>query len=232
MPQAHTQPSLAPQPRRGDVTREKLLDAAERWVAQAGFDAPTHRGIGERAHVHTALVNYHFGNMEALLEDMVERRAGRLIDAWRGALAAARGRVGRNASAVLEAYWSPFGTIEVEPEPWRRYLCVVAHLFHDCARDASRARYFSQVDADFQAALRATVPGLRDADAAAAYRYAHALLDEVLYYRCLDAGPGVPQGFHVDDVPRLIGFLSAGLVALAGPSTPTVIGLSLHGAAG
>ncbi|HEY8243380.1 MAG TPA: helix-turn-helix domain-containing protein, partial [Casimicrobiaceae bacterium] len=50
------------------LTRRRLLDAAEALVADEGYSAPSHRSIARRAGVHVALVNYHYGSKEMLLE--------------------------------------------------------------------------------------------------------------------------------------------------------------------
>jgi AcrR family transcriptional regulator len=53
------------------LTRRRLLDAAEALVADEGYSAPSHRSIARRAGVHVALVNYHYGSKEMLLEAVV-----------------------------------------------------------------------------------------------------------------------------------------------------------------
>src|SRR5665213_2015532 len=79
-------------PRRGDATRERLLDAAETLVADHGFSDPSHRALAGNAGVHVALVNYHFGSKELLFEEALARRASRLADAWHAALAQVRSK--------------------------------------------------------------------------------------------------------------------------------------------
>ena len=116
-------------PRRGDATRERLLDAAETLVSERGFRDPSHRALAGEAGVHVALVNYHFGSKELLFEEALSRRASRLADAWREALAQVRAQPAFTAEEVLRAYWLPFEGIECAAEgSWRNYLCVVARL--------------------------------------------------------------------------------------------------------
>src|SRR3954451_16196293 len=77
-------------PRRGYDTRERLLDAVEVLIADHGFQALTHRLIAQRADVHVALLNYHFGSKEQLVEEALARPGPRLIQLQKDALAALR----------------------------------------------------------------------------------------------------------------------------------------------
>jgi AcrR family transcriptional regulator len=50
----------------GSGTRERLLEAAVRGIAEHGWDRLTTRRVGEIAGLNPALVHYHFGSMAAL----------------------------------------------------------------------------------------------------------------------------------------------------------------------
>jgi AcrR family transcriptional regulator len=58
----------------GSETRERILDAAERLFAQAGFDGTSMRQITQAAGVNVAAVNYHFGTKEDLYAQVFIRR--------------------------------------------------------------------------------------------------------------------------------------------------------------
>ena len=58
------------------VTKERILDAAERLFAERGFAATSLRSITAAAGVNLAAVNYHFRSKEALLEAVFTRRLG------------------------------------------------------------------------------------------------------------------------------------------------------------
>src|SRR5262245_20772995 len=114
---------------RGAATRDALLDAAEVLVAGHGFTTPLHRMIAGEAGTHVALVNYHFGSKEMLFEAALERRAPRLNDLWRDALAELRERPGRTVADVLRAWWRPFEQVDMErDQQWANYLCTFARL--------------------------------------------------------------------------------------------------------
>src|SRR5581483_10479047 len=56
-------------------TKQKILDAAERLIAEQGYDATSLRQIIGEAGVNLASIHYHFGSKEELLQAVVERRA-------------------------------------------------------------------------------------------------------------------------------------------------------------
>ena len=69
--------SRKPAPRRrrkGEITAERILDAAEELFADLGFDATSTRAITTRAGVNLAAVNYHYGSKDALIEAVFARR--------------------------------------------------------------------------------------------------------------------------------------------------------------
>ena len=57
-------------------TKQRILDAAERRFAAAGFDGTSMRAVTAEADVNLAAVNYHFGSKAALLEAVVGRILG------------------------------------------------------------------------------------------------------------------------------------------------------------
>lgn len=55
-------------------TKAKILNSAEHLFAQNGFHSTSMRMITSMANVNLASINYHFGNKEALLRTVIERR--------------------------------------------------------------------------------------------------------------------------------------------------------------
>ena len=94
------------QPRlRGAATRERILDAAEELFARRGYHGVSIRDITRDAGVDVALVNYHFGTKEALLDSVLTRRS-EVLNAERMALLQAcmdRARSGAPALADVIA---------------------------------------------------------------------------------------------------------------------------------
>ena len=206
-------------PKRSNATRERLLDAVEALVANGGYGAPSHRTIGQKAGVHTALVGYHFGTKELLFESMLGRRAGELTGRWRKAIAAAREDKPLTAERVLAAYWAPFVAEDaIGANPWRNYLCAVAWLSQAGDGASGWDRHFEPVEREFRQALAEALPHLNAEEIRRGFRYARELLDSVLLHRCEKTdgacGTSAPEGLRDQDIDTLVAFLAAGLRGL------------------
>jgi AcrR family transcriptional regulator len=216
--------SMSPPPaegarKRNHATRDRLLDATEAIVANGGYGAPSHRTIGQKAGVHTALVGYHFGTKELLYEAMIGRRAGELTARWKKAIAAAREKTPLTAEQVLAAYWAPFGAEDAfGSSAWRNYLCSVAWLSQAGDGAAGWERHFDPVEREFRQALADALPHLNAEEIRRGFRYARELLDSVLLHRCESTesacGTTAPEGLRDKDIDTLIAFLAAGLRGL------------------
>ena len=211
--------AVRPTAMRGAATREALLDAAEALIADHGFRTPSHRMIAGEANTHVALVNYHFSSKEMLFEAAIERRASRLVDAWRATLNGVCVRGSRKVEDILTAWWQPFGDVNVELDrPWSNYLCIVARLASAPDGEAWHQRYFGEIDRDFQLALAEALPATPHDDVEAGFRYARSLFGEVLLYRCGKTGGSCrPRGFREDDIDRMICYLGSGMRGLSRP---------------
>lgn len=90
--------------------RDRILDAAERAFADAGFAGASMRTIVKGARVNLATVYYYFGSKEGLMEAVLRRRFGPLrqdqLDGLRARQEAA-GRTPLAVEAILEALLQP-----------------------------------------------------------------------------------------------------------------------------
>ena len=203
--------------RRGDDTRGRLLDAVEALIADHGFKPLTHRTIASRAEAHVALLNYHFGSKEQLIEEALARRASQLLALQHEALEALRARGDWSVEDVLWAYGGPFSSLDHSaPSSWRNYLCLVARLAGHDPSDTILMRHFGSVHRECLAALRHALPNADDAALAAGFRNCRLLLEHDALARCKAGGhaPVVIASFE-----QLIAFLAGGLRALAGASS-------------
>jgi AcrR family transcriptional regulator len=83
-------------------TKDKILDAAEKLFAKAGFDATSLRAITTEAQVNLAAVNYHFKSKEALILEVFARHLR---------------PVAEQRKALLDAYLALAGEGPLELEP-------------------------------------------------------------------------------------------------------------------
>jgi AcrR family transcriptional regulator len=203
---------------RSTVTRGRLLDAAEALVADDGYAATSQRSIARRAGIHVALVNYHFGSKDMLLEAVVARRAGRLVGEWRRALAGVAAVPRASVERILRAYWAPFDAKAHEhDDAWRNYLCAVARLSQAQEGGVWWTRQFGDIEEAFHDALERALPGVPPGAVERGFRYARELLDAILLRRCNKPNGGceaTPPGLREDDVDGMIAFLAAGLEGL------------------
>ena len=56
------------------VTKQRILDVAERLFVERGFSSTSLRMITTDAEVNLAAVNYHFGSKEGMIEEVLKRR--------------------------------------------------------------------------------------------------------------------------------------------------------------
>jgi len=202
--------------RRGDDTRGRLLDAVEGLIADHGFKPLTHRTIASRAEAHVALLNYHFGSKEQLIEEALTRRASQLLALQHDALAALRARGDWNVEDVLWAYGGPFAELDhAAPSSWRNYLCLVARLAGHDPSDTILMRHFGSVHRECLLALRHALPSVDEAALAAGFRNCRLLLEHDALARC-KAGGNAPV--VIANFDHLIAFLAGGMRALAGAS--------------
>ncbi len=64
----------------GEATRKRILKHAERLFAKKGIDADSIRDITDAAGVNSAAIHYHFGSKSGLIEALLARWAGELVD--------------------------------------------------------------------------------------------------------------------------------------------------------
>ena len=86
-----------------DLTRLKILEAADGLFGEKGFDVTTTRDIAARSGVNKALIHYHFGTKDDLLEALLEEHYGRLGVALQAALGRRKG-LRAQVEDLLDAY--------------------------------------------------------------------------------------------------------------------------------
>lgn len=109
-------------------TKDNLLDAAEQLFAEHGFDGASIRDITGLAGANLASINYHFGNKDTLLREVLVRRVKRIIDERARLLRIAMEAAGDSAPtvrSVLNAFISPAVHIAAEHPYFSKLLARV-----------------------------------------------------------------------------------------------------------
>ncbi|GAA5477015.1 hypothetical protein Hhel01_00491 [Haloferula helveola] len=97
----------------GAATRQRLLDAAEDLFSERGFERVSVRDITEKADANVAAVNYHFGNREGLVEQVMARYINPINEERVARLDVLERRSGSKPvplEELLDAFVRPFAT--------------------------------------------------------------------------------------------------------------------------
>jgi AcrR family transcriptional regulator len=154
--------------RRGaEITRERILEAAERLFAVKGYDGTSIRDVAAAAGVQIANISYHFGLKESLFERVIERRAAFMCERRMSALERYRAKAGAKPIPVenlIEGYVWPF--IERSSrggEAWTAYTQLIARLVNTPRWGPMISRYYDEVARAYVAELKRTLPDARPA---------------------------------------------------------------------
>jgi AcrR family transcriptional regulator len=155
-----------PQSKASDTTdtKQRLLDAAESLIAAHGIAGASLRQITDEAGVNVALVKYHFGSKDALIEETLNRRLKPINEkrlALLTELEAATPKGALNLEAVLYALISPAVEMGLSGAEGRRFLKVFGRIFSEPA-DSIRIvhKQMAPMMKRFDAAFDRAVPGL------------------------------------------------------------------------
>lgn len=116
----------APQPRTSTrlsaaERHDQLLDVTTELVAQAGFHAASIEAIARRAGITRAVVYQHFGDLQTLLEEVIERETNRaLIQVSETTLSDLSH--GDPIELMLESLHSYLHAVQNHPTTWRLIL--------------------------------------------------------------------------------------------------------------
>ena len=141
----------------GDATRMRLMQAAERLIAERGIDGVSVRDITAAAHTNSASIHYHFQSKEGLVHALMEDRAARIRERRQAYLRRLDGHR-PTVREVAEAMVNP--TFEFvsggQGEADTAYVGFLAALLEEPSMVPAVERCFSdQYDAYFDALQRA-----------------------------------------------------------------------------
>jgi AcrR family transcriptional regulator len=73
------------EPRAGGTTRDRIVEATLRTVREEGFADTTARAIARTGGFNQALIFYHFGSVDRLLQEAFEEASARQVEKYRAA---------------------------------------------------------------------------------------------------------------------------------------------------
>jgi len=219
---ARSRKPRGPRPAGGRSTRERILDAAEKLFARKGFHAVSVRTITKAAGVDVALVNYHFGTKQALLDNVLLRRAKLLNDERMERLRAAI-RLAAPESPTLEAIIDAFTHPLLDRSDrggagWKAYFALIAQVNNSSEMGgAMMTRYFDPVVQAFIAALRPALPGCDERDLYWSYHFLSGALTLTFAEtgRIDNLSGGLCRSSDLESVhERMVPYVAAGFRAL------------------
>lgn len=118
---------------RGEATRDRVLDAAERCFATDGFDAVTIRQVATEAGVTLGVVGFHCKSKRELFRTVLSRRVEALnIERRAGLSALLASASGPTVRGLVDAYLSPYLAYASSGDPqWRAYAALIARIVSD-----------------------------------------------------------------------------------------------------
>ncbi|MGW1424584.1 TetR/AcrR family transcriptional regulator [Bradyrhizobium manausense] len=157
---------------RGEATRERVLDAAERLFAEHDFDGVSIRQIAQEAGVTLAVVGFHGGSKLDLFMALIRRRAETLSAARRMRLAAltAQGAPAPTLHQLMDSFISPYLEIASAGDPqWRAYAKFIARINDDDRWYHNVRDLWDPVAKEFLVAIEAVHPNVDSKKLATAF---------------------------------------------------------------
>jgi AcrR family transcriptional regulator len=204
--------------------REKILDAAERLLAEQGYERASVRAITAEAGVNIAAVNYHFGSKEGLvwaaLDRIIEplnRRRSELLEAELSASSGAPLPV----EIVLEAFLRP--DVEIIAELRSRDPAVARFLGRLYGSrtpeiEAIAREQFLPVASRFRAELVRALPHLEEDEIS--WRLRNCVVGTVTAVFSATGPAGEPAAPTAGDAQQLLDRMLAALVPAMAAPTP------------
>lgn len=164
---------------RGNATRQRILDAAQKLFSEHGSNGVSLRAITAAAGANSAAANYHFGSKSGLLEAVFARHATGIAEERAALLRDCREEPGRPPliEQILRAFLEPGMRGRHGGEAFARFRGRLLAENTEMTRDLY-ARHFNESTGQFLDALQAALPELQPQDLH--WRF-HILLGSMIY---------------------------------------------------
>jgi AcrR family transcriptional regulator len=200
------------------TTKDAILAAAEQLYADKGFTGTSVRAITQAAGVNTAAIHYHFGSKEALIEEMIARRAAPVNRARLAALDAIEARHPDGPlplEDLIEAFLGPALRLRAEADDGDILPRLMARLAMESGtvlRDVVNT-VFAEIRRRFVPAFRRALPGVSEDDV---FWRMHMMIGSMCFAIAVPGVHTVPcepgRRLHTDEVlERIVQFTAAGM---------------------
>ncbi len=209
--------------RMAKTRKEKILDVAEKLLAQRGFYGVSLRDIAGGAKVDVALINYHFGKKSKLFDAVVMRRAEVANFDRARSLKECQARAAPgypNVDEIIVALIHPLLKLLTEGgEGWHNYLVLIAQINNNPEWGGDMMnRFFDPLVHKYLDALKLALPDCDEADLHWCYQFMSGALTLTLADtgRIDNLSKGVCRSSDFESAyTRLIPFFSAGFRAMS-----------------
>ena len=147
-------------------TKKKILNVSHKLFAEKGFNGASIREIAKECGVNIAAINYHFGNKQQLIDQVLERRLNNLFDIRKSMLDELnQGDPNKvcNLEQILHAFIAPaLFMINDEHQGGRIFMQVLARAYaeqSEALHDLMKDRY-TPIIKEFAEAIGLACPEL------------------------------------------------------------------------
>lgn len=199
--------------------RELILSAAQELIAIHGVDGVSTRSINQAAGVSAGILHYHFGNLEGVVEALLEQHMKPLMEERKEILQQLQQQADITVRAIVDAIVIPLARKLIEEgKSGRDYVRMLARLYSDQNPVLSRIanQYIGMSGITILELLCRAMPQLPpEVIELRIFPMAHGLLqtlaDPDLFTNCAKGDAGTPQQWQ--RIEYLIDFLCGGLSA-------------------
>ncbi len=209
-----------------EETKRKIISAANALFAEKGFEAVSLREITALAGANVAAVNYHFGNKEQLIDEVIVQHVLPVIEERMRLLKdSKKSSNGKPISieSILNAFIRPFLTVMNNSGQSKALFCKLSgRCMSDRGGDlpARAVKEFVAMLKEFTHTLQETIPQLPAKVLLWRLHFsfgvvAHTLMYEERFHEITNGGCGTPN--LETTLQRMIDFCQGGLLAQDSP---------------
>ncbi|MWB76531.1 TetR family transcriptional regulator [Pseudooceanicola sp. 216_PA32_1] len=202
---------------RGEATRERVLDAAERLFSAEGVDAVSIRQIAAAAGVTLGVVGFHGGSKTELIRTVLSRRVEALNIARRDRLARVMAGPAPKLDDLVEAYILPYLEYASHDDPqWGAYARLIARIVADDRWYKNVGELYDPMAREYLDAMQQVCPEAdRDALVTALTLTVASMLSLVASRARIAGLTGHAGGNAMDHRDTLVSFCVNGMTAIA-----------------